>query len=139
MWRDNKNARGFTVLEVIISLVIMGFIAVSIGNGVVYSVQLFKASQAADVTLPQLDAAFHVIRRTIQDGDKNLLSCADEKLYLNSGSGDSEKKTVLLSNVTSFLTSEVSAFENSEARVVHVKMQLNFVEEPIEFDVYAND
>lgn len=139
MWRDNENARGFTLLEVIISLVIMGFIAISIGSGLVYSVQLFQTSKAADVTMPQLDAAFHVIRRTIQDGNKKLLTCSDEKLYLKSGTEASATKTVLLSNVTSFATSTESAFANSEAQVVHVKLQLNFVEDPIEFYVYEND
>ncbi len=139
MWRDNPHARGFTLLEVIISLVIMGFIAVSIGSGLVYSVQLFQTSKAADVTMPQLDAAFHVIRRTIQDGNTALLSCSGEKLYLKSGSGDSATKTVLLSNVTSFNTTAVSAFADSTAKVKHVTMKLNFLDEPIEFDVYAND
>lgn len=143
MWRDNENARGFTLLEVIISLVIMGFIAISIGSGLVYSVQLFQTSKAADVTMPQLDAAFHVIRRTIQDGNKELLSCSDEKLYLKSGTGDSGEsatKTVLLANVTSFdASSAESAFADSNAQVVHVKLQLNFVEDPIEFYVYEND
>lgn len=139
MWRDNENARGFTLLEVIISLVIMGFIAISIGSGLVYSVQLFQTSKAADVTMPQLDAAFHVIRRTIQDGNKELLSCSDEKLYLKNGTGESATKAVLLANVTSFATSTESAFEGSKAKVVHVKLQLNFVEDPIEFYVYEND
>lgn len=140
MWRDNENARGFTLLEVIISLVIMGFIAISIGSGLVYSVQLFQTSKAADVTMPQLDAAFHVIRRTIQDGNKKLLTCSDEKLYLKSGTGESATKTVLLANVTSFdALSTESAFADSNAQVVHVKLQLNFVEDPIEFYVYEND
>ena len=139
MWHAKRNERGFTLLEVIISLVIMGFIAISIGNGLVYSVQLFQISKASDVTMPQLDAAFHLIRRTIQNGDKALLTCSDEKLYLKSSTDEVASKTTILNNVTSFDTPTVSAFENSTAEVVHVKMQLNFIENPIEFDVYVKD
>ena len=72
MWSaaNKTDSRGFTLLEIIISLVILGFVGASIGSGLVYSVQLYRNSQAMDTVMPQVDAAFNVVRKIVQSAQK---------------------------------------------------------------------
>ena len=61
MCTDYYN-RGFTLLEIIVSLVIVGIMATMLGSGLVYSVQLYRTVKSTDETLLQANAAFNLIQ-----------------------------------------------------------------------------
>lgn len=152
MWSAARktNSRGFTLLEIIISLVILGFVSASIGSGLVYSVQLYRNSQAMDTVMPQVDAAFNVIRKVVQSAQKitrgnqnngtaivvsdmgQILKRENNQLTLDG--------KLLLDNVSKFDISEISAFSSvsSEAKVQHVLITIDLADtqKNIEFDVY---
>ena len=152
MWSvaNKTDSRGFTLLEIIISLVILGFVGASIGSGLVYSVQLYRNSQAMDTVMPQVDAAFNVVRKIVQSAQKitrgnqnngtaivvsdmgQILKRENNQLTLDG--------KLLLDNVSKFDVSEISAFSSvfSEAKVQHVLITIDLADaqKNIEFDVH---
>lgn len=152
MWSaaNKTDSRGFTLLEIIISLVILGFVGASIGSGLVYSVQLYRNSQAMDTVMPQVDAAFNVVRKIVQSAQKitrgnqnngtaivvsdmgQILKRENNQLTLDG--------KLLLDNVSKFDVSEISAFPSvsSEAKVQHVLITIDLADaqKNIEFDVH---
>ena len=138
----DHQVNGFTLLETIVSLVIIGFIAISIGNGLVYSVKLFQTSKAYDTTMPQLDAAFNIIRMSIQDGTESLIEHNESsKLLTIKSSKDSTENHVLLENVSEYkIIKNESAFSGSSATVTHAYLTLDFNgnEKNIDFVVSPN-
>lgn len=152
MWSaaNKTDSRGFTLLEIIISLVILGFVGASIGSGLVYSVQLYRNSQAMDTVMPQVDAAFNVVRKIVQSaqkitrGNKNngtaiVVSNMGQILKRENNQLTLDNK-LLLDNVSKFDVSEISAFSSvsSEAKVQHVLITIDLADtqKNIEFDVY---
>ena len=139
MWSATNKplCQGFTLLEIVISLVIAGFMAASIGSGLVYSVQLYRTAQQTDTAMPQIDAAVNIIRRVVQqessfqDITTKRFSCKDGQLFLDS--------YLLLNNVEKFDVTEPAAFEALSAgiKVRHVLLRFNFDGNlrTIEFDV----
>ena len=152
MWSavSKTNSRGFTLLEIIVSLVILGFVGASIGSGLVYSVQLYRSSQVMDTVMPQVDAAFNVVRKVVQSAQKITRRNQNNGTAIVVGSkGQILKKEnnqltldgkLLLDNVSNFDVSQHSAFDSfsSEAKVQHVLITLDLADSPkdIEFDVY---
>lgn len=152
MWSvaNKTDSRGFTLLEIIISLVILGFVGASIGSGLVYSVQLYRNSQAMDTVMPQVDAAFNVVRKIVQSAQKitrgnqnngtaivvsdmgQILKRENNQLTLDG--------KLLLDNVSKFDVSEISAFSSvsSVAKVQHVLITIDLADaqKNIEFDVH---
>ena len=152
MWSaaNKTDSRGFTLLEIIISLVILGFVGASIGSGLVYSVQLYRNSQAMDTVMPQVDAAFNVVRKIVQSAQKitrgnqnngtaivvsdmgQILKRENNQLTLDG--------KLLLDNISKFDVSEISAFPSvsSEAKVQHVLITIDLADaqKNIEFDVH---
>ena len=152
MWSAVRqtNSRGFTLLEIIISLVILGFVSASIGSGLVYSVQLYRNSQAMDTVMPQVDAAFIVVRKVVQSAQKITRGNQNNGTAIIVGNeGQILKREnnqltlddkLLLDNVSKFDVSEISAFASvsSEAKVQHVLITIDLADtqKNIEFDVY---
>lgn len=152
MWSaaNKTDSRGFTLLEIIISLVILDFVGASIGSGLVYSVQLYRNSQAMDTVMPQVDAAFNVVRKIVQSaqkitrGNQNngtaiVVSNMGQILKRENNQLTLDNK-LLLDNVSRFDVSEISAFSSvsSEAKVQHVLITIDLADtqKNIEFDVY---
>lgn len=152
MWSaaNKTDSRGFTLLEIIISLVILGFVGASIGSDLVYSVQLYRNSQAMDTVMPQVDAAFNVVRKIVQSaqkitrGNQNngtaiVVSNMGQILKRENNQLTLDNK-LLLDNVSKFDVSEISAFSSvsSEAKVQHVLITIDLADtqKNIEFDVY---
>ena len=116
----------------------MGFIAASIGSGLVYSVQLYRNSQSMDILMPQLDTACNVIRKVARQSEsmdvinsKLVFSQPENKLYINN--------ELLLSNVLYFSISEEKAFSfaTSNQVVRHITLQLDITgnQHSLSFDV----
>ena len=121
----------------IISLVIMGFIAASVGSGLVYSVQLYRNAQQMDTVMPQVDAAFNVIRKIGQDSSLSIDDIA-RRLPNPQETGSNQlllDGKLLLDNVSFFKPSVVSAFENSSAKVRHFELRMFDDGKTIVFDV----
>ena len=141
MWQAeipiNKSPSGFTLLEIVISLVIMGFIAISIGNGFVYSVQLFNQSKALDTLLPQIDASINVIRKiaknkTLQEINELILwDTTKNKLTLDSN--------LLLDNVSNYkIKDESSYFAGAKkATVRHIELAITLDGNEHKFDIFV--
>ena len=152
MWSaaNKTDSRGFTLLEIIISLVILGFVGASIGSGLVYSVQLYRNSQAMDTVMPQVDAAFNVVRKIVQSAQKITRGNQNNGTAIIVGNeGQILKREnnqltldgkLLLDNVSKFDVSEISAFSSvsSEAKVQHVLITIDLADaqKNIEFDVH---
>lgn len=152
MWSvaNKTDSRGFTLLEIIISLVILGFVGASIGSGLVYSVQLYRNSQAMDTVMPQVDAAFNVVRKIVQSAQKitrgnqnngTAIVVSDMGQILKRENNQlSLDGKLLLDNVSKFDVSEISAFSSvsSEAKVQHVLITIDLADaqKNIEFDVH---
>lgn len=141
MWSAEEKIHskdsGFTLLEMIISLVIMGFIAASVGSGLVYSVQLYRNVQQMDTVMPQVDAAFNVIRKIGQDSSLSIDDIT-RRLPNPQESGSNQlllDGKLLLDNVSFFKPSVVSAFENSSAKVRHFELRMFDDSKTIVFDV----
>lgn len=152
MWSaaNKTDSQGFTLLEIIISLVILGFVSASIGSGLVYSVQLYRNSQAMDTVMPQVDATFNVVRKIVQSaqkitrGNQNngtaIIVGNEEQILKRENNQLTLDGKLLLDNVSKFDVSEISAFSSvsSEAKVQHVLITIDLADtqKNIEFDVY---
>ena len=126
MCTDYYN-RGFTLLEIIVSLVIVGIMSTMLGSGLVFSVQLYRTVKSTDETLLQANAAFNLIRTEIQNGklgghDSN--SCTQDKLKFENSSLY-WNNNLILSNVSDCkITNNHQAFSTSHATVQHVTISL---------------
>lgn len=90
---------GFTLIEMIITLVIVGFIGVVGTYGLVYGVSVYRSIQGIEVMMPQIDVAMNAITQAIRESGNEVnirlvTGTADHHLRLNG-------KT-LLSKVKSF-------------------------------------
>lgn len=90
---------GFTLIEMIITLVIVGFIGVVGTYGLVYGVSVYRSIQGIEVMMPQVDVAMNAITQAIRESGNEIdirlvTGTADHHLRLNG-------KT-LLSKVKSF-------------------------------------
>ena len=152
MWSaaNKTDSRGFTLLEIIISLVILGFVGASIGSGLVYSAQLSRNSKAMDTVMPQVDVAFNVVRKVVQSaqkitrGNQNngtaIIVGNEGKILKRENNQLTLDGKLLLDNVSKFDVSEISAFSSvsSEAKVQHILITIDLADtqKNIEFDVY---
>lgn len=90
---------GFTLIEMIITLVIVGFIGVVGTYGLVYGVSIYRSIQGIEIMMPQIDVAMNAITQAIRESGNEanirlVTGTADHHLRLNG-------KT-LLSKVKSF-------------------------------------
>ena len=126
MCTDYYN-RGFTLLEIIISLVIVGIMATMLGSGLVYSLQLYRTVKSTDETLLQANAAFNLIRTEIQQGrlgGRDSNSCTQDQLKFEN-SALYWNNNLILSNVLDCkITNNHQAFSTSYATVQHVTISL---------------
>ena len=141
MWQAetpiNKPSSGFTLLETVICLVIMGFIALSIGNGFIYSVQLFNQSKALDTFLPQIDTSINVLRKiaknkTLQEIDELILwDTTKNKLTLDSN--------LLLDNVSNYkIEDESASFVGVKKAIVrHIELAITLGGNEHKFDIFV--
>lgn len=114
----------------------MGFIAASIGSGLVYSVQLYRNTQSMDLLMPQLDTACNVIRKVARQSEsmdvinsKFIFSQTENKLFINN--------ELLLANVSFFSISEEKAFSFADQIVRHITLNLDIAgnQRSLSFDV----
>lgn len=125
----SKSNSGFTLIEIVTGLVISGFIAVMIGSGLVYSVQLYRSIKGIDEGFPQANVAFNIIRSEILKGNLSE-EAADEENSCTRGDFSFSNGTLkwnemtLLTNVKSCSIKEKYVF-NTSASVYHVRLSLN--------------
>jgi len=125
----SKTDSGFTLIEIVTGLVISGFIAVMIGSGLVYSVQLYRTIKEIDESFPQANVAFNILRSEIlkgnlsQDADDDENSCTRGDFSFANGTLKWNEKT-LLTNVKSCSIRMKNVFGDS-ASVYHVSISLN--------------
>lgn len=122
-----RTSAGFTLLEMIITLVIVGFIGVGGTYGLVYGVSIYRSIQGAEVIMPQIDVAMNVITQTIREHDsvKEIEEIVDfamtqEALRLNG----KQPENVILSQVCGFNLAEVTPFENANNKVTKVTLKM---------------
>lgn len=132
--------RGFTLLEIIVSLVIVGIMATMLGSGLVYSVQLYRTVKSTDETLLQANAAFNLIRTEIQKGrfgGRDSDSCTQDQLKFEN-SALYWNNNLILSNVSYCkITNNLQAFSTSHATVqrITISLLLDGNKKTYEFDV----
>lgn len=92
MWYENKSKRtsfttklrqsfGFTLLEMVMALTIVGFMTVAVGSGIVYGVKIYKATEGANAVMPQVATTLNVLRHLVmREGHQGL-----DKVTLNKG------------------------------------------------------
>lgn len=67
MKRLNRNSKGFTLIEVIVSLVLVGIMAVVAGMGIVQAAKAFVFTQEATMLSQKGDLAMSRLRRSVQN------------------------------------------------------------------------
>lgn len=143
MWfpRKTKASRGFTLLEMVVSFVILGFIGLSLGSGLVYSIQLFRTSQAIDLVLPQVDAAIAAIRyyakhsgdATTGDLKNNIKLCTAAEGY--QGLCIRENSLLLLGHVTEYSVTPVETGNGVALTRIRFSLDLDGNPRTYQFDV----
>lgn len=58
-----RSSGGFTLVEVVMVLSILGFVTLSVGVGMLYAVDVYRQTRGSETVSAQGDAALHVIRR----------------------------------------------------------------------------
>lgn len=111
---------GFTLIEMIITLVIVGFIGVVGTYGLVYGVSIYRSIQGIEIMMPQIDVAMNAITQTIRECDNETK--IRENIWV---SGTSKnvlrlKGNVLLTKVKRF---DVSASEGNKLFKVTLEME----------------
>ena len=66
--RRNHDA-GFTLLEIVFSLVLLGILTSAVFTGVTYMVQVYRAAMEQSERLPQIDAALNAICAGLRRGE----------------------------------------------------------------------
>lgn len=140
--RSKPRNHGFTLIEIVVSLIICGFIAMMIGNGLVYSVQLYKTVKVTDEIIPQTNTAINIIKKEIATelsegniNDNNIQSCNFGRISYT-GTQLKLNNNTLLHNVSSCRI-EKKAFTTSNAQIYHIYFTLNLNDsnKTFEFDV----
>lgn len=109
-----RSSAGFTLLEMIITLVIVGFIGVVGTYGLVYGVSIYRSIQGIEVIMPQVDVAMNVITQKIRekkDSDVWGASGTSDKLQLGQNGSNAQ---MLLDKVKSFKIESVKTFGKEE-------------------------
>ncbi|EJX04320.1 hypothetical protein EVA_07572 [gut metagenome] len=64
---------GFTLLEMVMVLMLVGFISVFVGSGMIYGIKIYKATQGASEVMPQVQTAMNVLRhRVMREGARSV-------------------------------------------------------------------
>lgn len=112
---------GFTLIEMIITLVIVGFIGVVGTYGLVYGVSIYRSIQGIEIMMPQIDVAMNAITQTVREsGNEKEIK---ETIRVVTGTADHHlrlKGKTLLTKVKSF---DVSASEGNKLFKVTLEME----------------
>ena len=124
-----KDSKGFTLLEIVVSLVICGFIAMMLGSGFIYSAQLYRTVKYTDEIIPQTNVAINTIKQElaqeITSGEpniQNLHSCSFGRLALT-GTNLNLNNNVLLPNISSCQIQKNKL--TTGATIYHISFTLN--------------
>lgn len=104
-----KPCAGFTLIEMIVTLVIVGFIGIGGTYSLMYGVSLYRSIQSIETILPQIDVAMNVIVQKIREKNENdiYFSTTSKLLRL-----DGQKGYVLLRNVQDFSVTKDEIYGN---------------------------
>lgn len=130
---DAKES-GFTFIEIIICLIILGFIGPSIGSGLIQSTELYRISKTTDIALPQLDVAYNIIYQSVKDGNDKFIEQDGEYIKY--------KGNTILGNINQFSIKQSPISDNTTGNIKTIEIifnsSLNNETHSFIFDVYKN-
>ena len=104
-----KPCAGFTLIEMIVTLVIVGFIGIGGTYSLMYGVSLYRSTQSIETILPQIDVAMNVIVQKIREKNENDIYLSTTSKLLRLGG---QKGYDLLRNVQDFSVTKDEKYGN---------------------------
>lgn len=119
--------RGFTLLECVVTLVIVGFIGAVITATMAYGVKIYQALRIQSVGTSQVHVAAAVVKREVEKTKLENLNVVVNKFPFDNGTvywNISGKKVVFLEGVSKWEIASVPVLESGSRIVVRLAVAL---------------
>lgn len=119
--------RGFTLLECVVTLVIVGFIGAVITATMAYGVRIYQGLRIQSVGTSQVHVAAAVVKREVEKTKLENLKVVKDKFPFENGTvywNISGKKVVFLEGVSKWKIASVPVLESGSREVVRLAVAL---------------